>query len=368
MPKSEPSAQPILQIEKVTKVFGGAKAVEDVSLEVAEGEFVTLLGPSGCGKSTLLRMMAGFETPTSGRILMRGKDMSRQPAYDREIGLVFQNLALFPHMNVYDNVAFGLRARRRTDGLDRKVRDMLALVGLEGFEKRRTGEISGGQRQRVALARSLVTSPDVLLLDEPLSALDLKLRRQLQVELKRIQKETGITFIFVTHDQEEALSMSDRIAVMCAGRVEQFGSAVETYHHPRTRFVAQFVGETNLLVASVTGRRADGADLRLEGVERTIPVHFAPDMADALGDRVAISIRPEYLTIGEPQEQPVQATVRSHSFSGATVTYALDSAIGRLLAQVPFQPGQGHPRPSGAHVSVGWASSDVTVIPEQPGQ
>ncbi len=360
-------AEPILSIDHVTKRFDGTEAVSSVSIEIMQGEFVTLLGPSGCGKSTLLRMIAGFETPTQGRILMRGEDMSHRPAYDREIGLVFQNLALFPHMNVFDNVAFGLRARGRTDGLKAKVQDMLALVGLEGFDTRRTGQISGGQRQRVALARSLVTQPDVLLLDEPLSALDLKLRRQLQTELKRIQQQTGITFVFVTHDQEEALSMSDRIAVMNAGRVEQFSSAVDTYHRPATEFVARFVGETNLLRGQVQAASGGRMTLKLDGVDAAVTVP-AGDRPLGLGTDVAISIRPEHMTLGAVAEQPIAAQVRSHSFSGATITYALDSAAGRLLAQVPFQPGGGHPLPAKAPVSVGWTDTAVTLIPGKPGR
>lgn len=364
MPQTRSSTGPILQIDSVTKDFDGTTAVDRVTLDVAEGEFVTLLGPSGCGKSTLLRMMAGFETPTSGRILMRGQDMSKDPAYEREIGLVFQNLALFPHMNVYDNVAFGLRARKRTEGLDRKVRDILSLVGLEGFDKRRTGQISGGQRQRVALARSLVTSPDVLLLDEPLSALDLKLRRQLQVELKRIQKETGITFIFVTHDQEEALSMSDRIAVMNAGRIEQFGTAVETYHHPQTRFVAQFVGETNLIEARVTATASDTVSVLIPGVEQPLAVPLPDGFSGQIGEAVAISIRPEHVDFGKARELTLPASVVSHSFSGANVTYALNSVAGPLLAQVPFQSGSGHPFAQGTEVLIGWEPENVTVIPD----
>ncbi|WP_246057843.1 ABC transporter ATP-binding protein [Arenibacterium halophilum] len=363
MPLTSSSDQPILQIDSVTKSFDGTIAVNDVTLDVVEGEFVTLLGPSGCGKSTLLRMLAGFETPTSGRILMRGRDMSRLPAYDRDIGLVFQNLALFPHLNVYDNVAFGLRARKRTEGLDSKVRDVLSLVGLDGFEKRRTGQISGGQRQRVALARSLVTSPDVLLLDEPLSALDLKLRRQLQVELKRIQRETGITFIFVTHDQEEALSMSDRIAVMQAGQVEQFSTAVETYHHPRTRFVAQFVGETNLLEGQVTAKSGGDVTLRVVGVDQPMTLPAPADLSANTGDTVAISIRPEHMRVGPSECPALTGTVVSHSFSGATVTYALDSAAGPMLAQTPFQTGQGHPFAPGHQVRLSWPIANVTVIP-----
>lgn len=352
----------ILKIDDVSKVFDGARAVDRVDLDVNEGEFVTLLGPSGCGKSTLLRMIAGFEVPSSGRILMRGKDMSRDPAYQREIGMVFQNLALFPHMNVYDNVAFGLRARKRTDDLDRRVREMISMVGLEGFESRRTGQISGGQRQRVALARSLVTAPDVLLLDEPLSALDLKLRRQLQVELKRIQRETGITFIFVTHDQEEALSMSDRIAVMTAGKVDQYGSAVDIYHKPQTEFVARFVGETNFLSGSVCSVTSEQTELDLDGADIRLSV-ATTSAARRQGERMSVSIRPEHVLLGARGEYSVPARVVSHSFSGATITYALDSAAGPLLAQVPFQPGRGHPLLPGETVSAGWPNDAITLIP-----
>lgn len=371
MPNQEPcqdlSGDLILQIEAVTKTFDDTPAVDCVDLAVKRGEFVTLLGPSGCGKSTLLRMIAGFETPSAGRIMISGRDISRLAPYDREIGMVFQHLALFPHMNVYDNVAFGLRARGRTDGMDARVREMLALVGLEGFEARRTGQISGGQRQRVALARSLVTRPALLLLDEPLSALDLKLRRQLQVELKRIQQETGITFIFVTHDQEEALSMSDRIAVMNQGRVEQFGTSVETYHYPRTEFVARFVGETNLLKGVIVESDTATALLEISGTRARVPMPVqipggAPSLAGQTG-QVMLSIRPEHVTLGAPDEHPVPAQVRAHSFSGATITYTLDSAAGPLLAQVAFQPGGPHPLPAGEAVSVGWLHDSITTIP-----
>lgn len=362
MTKTDPETV-ILKIDDVTKSFGDTNAVDHVDLEIKAGEFVTLLGPSGCGKSTLLRMIAGFETPTSGRILMRGRDMSREPAYQREIGMVFQNLALFPHMNVYDNVAFGLRARNRTDDLDRRVREMIGMVGLAGFEQRRTGQISGGQRQRVALARSLVTAPDVLLLDEPLSALDLKLRRQLQEELKRIQRETGITFIFVTHDQEEALSMSDRIAVMQSGKVVQCGSAVDVYHRPRTEFVAKFVGETNFLRGKVALDGQGNPVLETEGGRTQVAIGRAEGPKEA-GVPMAVSIRPENMTLGRAGDLPIAARVHGHSFSGGSITYALDSDMGRLLAQVPFQPGNGHPLPSGESVSVGWSDAAITLIPE----
>lgn len=352
----------ILELSSVTKTFGSYTAVNDVSLSVCRGEFVTLLGPSGCGKSTILRMIAGFETPTSGAIVMNGQDISATRPYERAVGLVFQSLALFPHMNVFDNVAFGLRAasvdRRQ---IESRVMEMLALVELADFAFRPVGRISGGQRQRVALARSLVTQPDVLLLDEPLSALDLKLRRQLQVELKRIQKDTGITFIFVTHDQEEALSMSDRIAVMNVGCVEQFSPAVETYHFPRTPFVAKFVGETNLLSGVVSENSDGGSLIEIEGFAVDVPLENA-EQSLRKGDGVSLSIRPEHVSVSVGEGVGVLGSVLSHSFSGASVTYSIQTEHGEVLAQVPFSPTGPHPLPLETVVSVGWSSENVRVI------
>src|SRR6266542_3275578 len=222
-------------------------AVEDVDLQVGAGEFFSLLGPSGCGKTTTLRMLAGFEEPSSGRILLYGRDMVGVPPYRRDVNMVFQHYALFPHMSVHDNIAFGLRYKKvPRDEIRRRVAEALRLVELEGREQRRPRQLSGGQQQRVALARALVNRPRALLLDEPLGALDLKLRRAMQLELKRIQREVGITFVYVTHDQEEALTMSDRLAVMNAGRIEQLGTPRELYERPATRFVANFLGTSNL--------------------------------------------------------------------------------------------------------------------------
>src|SRR5689334_13325102 len=247
-----------VRLVELTKRFGNGAdaftAVDKIDLEVKDGEFFSLLGPSGCGKTTTLRMIGGFEAPTEGRIELQGEDVTWLPAYKRNVNTVFQNYALFPHLTIYENVAFGLRRRKVADAeVKQRVNDMLKLVELPGFEQRKPGQISGGQAQRVALARALVNKPAVLLLDEPLGALDLKLRKQMQVELKRIQQEVGITSIYVTHDQEEAMTMSDRIAVMNKGRYEQLGDPESLYERPKTRFVAGFLGVSNLLPAKRDG-------------------------------------------------------------------------------------------------------------------
>ncbi len=248
LPADRGALVPSVRLEAVEKRFGDVVAVAGIDLEVADGEFFSMLGPSGSGKTTTLRMIAGFELPTAGRILLHGEDVSRKPPFDRDVNTVFQDYALFPHMSVADNVGYGLTIRRvpRADKLAR-VTDALRMVRLEGFERRRPSQLSGGQRQRVALARALVNRPRVLLLDEPLGALDLKLREEMQLELKAIQQSVGITFIYVTHDQEEALTMSDRIAVFNDGRIEQIGSPADVYERPATPFVAGFVGTSNLL-------------------------------------------------------------------------------------------------------------------------
>src|SRR5215467_4725172 len=247
-------------IERVSKRFGSVGAVDDVSIEIREGEFFSLLGPSGCGKTTTLRMVAGFELPDEGRIMLQGDDVTTVPANKRPVNMVFQQYALFPHMSVYDNVAFGLKVKRvpRADH-EGRIREILRIVELEGMERRKPRQLSGGQQQRVALARALVNSPAALLLDEPLGALDVKLRKQMQLQLKAIQHDIGTTFVYVTHDQEEALAMSDRIAVMNDGRVEQIGSPREIYQNPSTAFVADFIGSLNafdLRIDELVGKHA----------------------------------------------------------------------------------------------------------------
>ena len=290
------SASNMLEIGNVEKVFGqgtGAfRALTEISLEIRTNEFFTLLGPSGCGKTTLLRMIAGFEHPTSGMIKLDGEDIAAKPPFQRPVNTVFQNYALFPHMSVAGNIAFGLEMLGRPKGeVAATVGDMLRLVRMEELKDRKTSQISGGQQQRVALARALAPRPKVLLLDEPLSALDLKLRKEMQIELKRLQHETGITFVFVTHDQEEALTMSDRIAVMSAGHVLQVGTPRQIYDHPANRFVANFIGDTNFLEGRIVSRGAGGA--RVELASKAMIEASLPDGATT-ADVVTLVVRPEH--------------------------------------------------------------------------
>ena len=288
-----------VELRGVRKQYGTAAtafiAIDDATLSIDDKEFFTLLGPSGCGKTTLLRMLAGFESVTAGEIFLFGQEIEALPPNRRPVNTVFQQYALFPHMSVAENVAFGLRRLRRPrDEVDRQVGRMLELVRMSDLSERRPAQLSGGQQQRVALARALAPEPKLLLLDEPLSALDLKLRQAMRIELKQIQEETGITFIFVTHDQEEALTMSDRIAVMSAGRIQQVGAAREIYEEPRNRFVADFIGETNLLDVTVAAISDGIADCALAGGQR---VPAEPTGPAAPGDKGSISIRPEHLRL-----------------------------------------------------------------------
>jgi spermidine/putrescine transport system ATP-binding protein len=294
-----------IDIEGVSKVFasaeGAVRALDDVSLAIGENEFFTLLGPSGCGKTTLLRLIAGFEHADAGRVLLHGEDISALPPYKRPVNMVFQSYALFPHMTVAGNIGFGLEmlGRQKAEVAD-AVDQMLRLVRMESLRNRRPGQLSGGQQQRVALARALAPRPRVLLLDEPLSALDLKLRKNMQIELKRLQHETGITFIFVTHDQGEALTMSDRIAVMNEGRILQTGTPREIYDRPADRFVANFIGETNFLQADVVATHAGRARLRLAwGAETEADL---PDGAPTSG-RVTVVVRPEHAMLTPHADQ-----------------------------------------------------------------
>jgi spermidine/putrescine transport system ATP-binding protein len=298
-----------VRLERVTKGFGETIAVDDLSLDIAVGEFFSLLGPSGCGKTTTLRMIGGFEEPTRGTIYLRGRDVTDQPPHKRDVNTVFQSYALFPHLNVFENVAFGLRRRKVPGGeIDTRVQGALDLVDLEGFDKRKPGQMSGGQQQRVALARALVNEPQVLLLDEPLGALDLKLRKQMQLELKRIQQEVGITFIYVTHDQEEAMTMSDRLAVMRNGRIEQVGPPEEVYENPQTQFVAAFLGASNLLEGELKEQRNGTSSVLLQGGD---VVHMPSDRAPfQTGVSVFVGVRPEKITIA-PENGPEPASDRN---------------------------------------------------------
>ncbi|SLN62340.1 ABC transporter ATP-binding protein [Oceanibacterium hippocampi] len=294
------------------------QALDDVSVTIRENEFFTLLGPSGCGKTTLLRLIAGFDQPTRGTILLQGQDISHLPPYQRSVNTVFQSYALFPHMTVAENIGFGLEMLGKPKSEVRETADrMLKLVRMEELRDRRTDQISGGQQQRVALARALAPRPKVLLLDEPLSALDYKLRKEMQIELKRLQSETGITFIFVTHDQEEALTMSDRIAVMHAGKVLQIGSPREIYDHPADRFVADFIGDTNFLMAEVLA--SDGRQVRLRlasGPEIAVEL---PENRSASG-RVTVAIRPEHARLA-PDGAALNGTLENIVYLGTDTHY-----------------------------------------------
>jgi spermidine/putrescine transport system ATP-binding protein len=323
-----------VKLVDVVKKFGEAIAVDHIDLEVRDGEFFSLLGPSGCGKTTTLRMIGGFEAPTSGLIELQGQDVTWLPPYKRNVNTVFQNYALFPHLTIYENVAFGLRRKGAKDAeVKSRVREMLALVELPGFEARKPNQISGGQAQRVALARALINKPAVLLLDEPLGALDLKLRKQMQVELKRIQQEVGITFIYVTHDQEEAMTMSDRIAVMNKGRYEQLGEPEVLYERPTTPFVAGFLGVSNLLPGAVEGDDGTYADVRLADDTRIrAPRALVGNVAN-----VNVGVRPEKIRLHEETaEAPaghnhMTGVVRDASYLGVSTQYLVEARGGARI-------------------------------------
>jgi spermidine/putrescine transport system ATP-binding protein len=313
------ASRPMIEIRGVTKRFGAFTAVDNVSLSVNAGEFITLLGPSGCGKTTLLRLLAGFETPDEGAVLLDGEDVSRVPPYRRNVNQVFQSYALFPHMTVRENVGFGLRMQNVPESeATARISEALATVSLTEQADKLPHQMSGGQRQRVALARAIVCRPKVLLLDEPLSALDAKLRYGMQLELKRLQRKLGLTFIFVTHDQEEALTMSDRIAIINQGRIEQLGKATEIYHRPRTPFAADFIGQANLLSASIILRNGTTATVRLEtGLELIVACTDLP----AGASKALVSIRPEKIHIGRTpsmSENVFPARIEEEIFQGAT--------------------------------------------------
>ena len=365
-----------VRLDHVTKRFGDFTAVDDLSLAIEPGEFFSLLGPSGCGKTTTLRMIGGFEEVTEGRVLLGDTDVTDLPPFKRATNTVFQNYALFPHLSVYENIAFGLRRRKTgTDEIRRQVSEMLDLVELPGFEQRKPNQLSGGQQQRIALARALVNHPRVLLLDEPLGALDLKLRKQMQVELKRIQSEVGITFIFVTHDQEEAMTMSNRIAVMRHGTIEQLGSPDELYERPTSDFVAGFLGVSNLLDAEVAGRDDGYASLKLsDGTMLRAPA----DRLDG-ATRVRLGIRPEKLrvvavaddTAAEigPDTNAIEGTVLDASYIGVSTQYLIETRDGHRLtvyAQNLETSGAAETHADGQRVRLTWHPQHTFVIAAAP--
>lgn len=311
-------ADNIIELRHISKVYSdnGFKAVDDFNLEVKRGEFVTFLGPSGCGKTTTLRMIAGFEMPTSGEILLNGEDISQLPANKRPINTVFQRYALFPHMNIYDNIAFGLKLKKLPkEEIRKKVKKVLDMVDLEGFENRKISTLSGGQQQRIAIARALVNEPEILMLDEPLGALDLKMRQEMQLELKHMHDELGITFIYVTHDQEEALTMSDKIVVLSEGRIQQIGTPEDIYNEPQNAFVADFIGESNIFKGIMTGHMK----VRFCGGE----FMGMDDVAE--GTLVDVVVRPEDVIITKPEDGVVEGEVVSVIFKGMHYEVTVES-------------------------------------------
>ncbi len=347
----------ILRLLQIHKDFGGGEVLRGINLTVAAGEFLTLLGPSGCGKTTTLRIIAGLESPTAGSVMLGDHDVTALPPEKRDVNTVFQNYALFPHMNVAANIGYGLRVRGEPKAAIRdKVREMLRLVQLEGYEKRSPDSLSGGQRQRVAIARAVVLAPKILLLDEPLGALDLQLRRQMQTELKALQETLGITFIYITHDQEEALNMSDRIALMRDGQFEQIGTPEEIYERPRTRFAATFIGQTNLLECTVESM----SSVRFAG--QAIPARLGGEAPLVIGGAAALCLRMERLSYAAdaPDGQwSLPATLIEHRYVGGSLRSLVELTDGQRLT-VYNQARQD--LPTGAQVRVWWDASHAAVI------
>jgi spermidine/putrescine transport system ATP-binding protein len=344
-----------VRLADLTKRFDEVVAVDALSLDIERGAFFALLGPSGCGKTTTLRMIGGFEEPTSGRIELDGRDVSGLPPYRRDVNTVFQSYALFPHLTIFENVAFGLRRKKvRGDKLRERVVEALELVGLAGLERRKPRQLSGGQQQRIALARALVNRPRVLLLDEPLGALDLKLRKEMQLELKRIQHDVGITFVHVTHDQEEAMTMADRIVIMNHGRIEQQGTPAELYERPRTAFVAGFLGVSNLLRGDVVApdrvRLADATEV-------DVP---AAALAGRTGS-VQIGVRPEKLRIGADERNTLAGAVTESAYIGVSTQYIVDTPAGAVTVYVQNDRPGAHGVSPGDRLTLSW-SPDCTFV------
>jgi spermidine/putrescine transport system ATP-binding protein len=356
---AEPSParpEPDIRLEGVTKRFDDVVAVDDLSLEIEHGSFFALLGPSGCGKTTTLRMIGGFEEPSEGVIYLGEREVTGLPPYRRDVNTVFQSYALFPHLSIFENVAFGLRRRRIKGGeLQQQVEEMLTLVGLSGLGGRRPRQLSGGQQQRIALARALVNRPRVLLLDEPLGALDLKLRKQMQLELKQIQHELGVTFVHVTHDQEEAMTMADSIAIMNDGRIEQLGAPNELYERPSTAFVAGFLGVSNLLWGTVAG---DGL-VRLDGGSE---LRVAPEILGGRTGRVSVGIRPEKIRISGGEENSLSGVVEERAYIGVSTQYVVETPAGTLNVYVQnSEPGAVVAAP-GDRLTLGWGPESTFVV------
>ena len=367
----------VLELKDIVKSFGETEVLKGVSLAIQEGEFVTFLGSSGCGKTTILRIIAGLEYPDSGQVLNEGKDMENLGPEKRNVNMVFQNYALFPHMNVEQNIGYGLKIRGvAKDEIKKRVKEMLKLVQLEGFENRKPSAMSGGQRQRVAIARALINNPKVLLLDEPLGALDLQLRRQMQLELKHLQKELGITFIYITHDQEEALNMSDRIVILHNGKIEQVGTPAEIYDDPETAYVASFVGSANILHGEVVQVTDDGVVLKNEfgtmngryrnsvgaGAESSEVGKDGVSRQVCVGDHLTLAIRSENIGIARKPETDtyIEGTITEKSFAGGMLRIAVQMADGSEI--VISRHGINIDYAIGEHVYMEWSSEAAVLV------
>jgi len=349
----------ILELRNIAKHFGETDVLNGVSIRIGKGEFITLLGPSGCGKTTTLRIIAGLEMPDEGRVLLNGRDVTELAPDKRDVNTVFQNYALFPHMNVAANIGYSLRLKKEPkDAIQKAVEDALALVQLSGYGKRMPSELSGGQRQRVAIARAVVNRPRVLLLDEPLGALDLQLRRQMQIELKALQKQLGITFIYITHDQEEALNMSDRIAVMKDGRFEQVGTPAEVYDSPRTSYVARFVGTANVLKGTV--RAVQGGTLTAECVGGCVPA-ACKEYTFTEGMPITLAVRSEHVLFSDaPDAAGIPAQIREKTFAGGMLRITLQLADGSTL--IASRYGIDMDVETGASVHVTWQAENAVPV------
>jgi spermidine/putrescine transport system ATP-binding protein len=345
-----------VRLQNLTKRFDDVVAVDDISLDIERGRFFALLGPSGCGKTTTLRMIGGFEEPTAGRIMLGDQDVAAHPSYKRDVNTVFQSYALFPHLSIFENVAFGLRRKAvKGDELKRRTLEALELVGLAGLERRKPRQLSGGQQQRVALARALVNRPRVLLLDEPLGALDLKLRKQMQLELKRIQHEVGLTFIHVTHDQEEAMTMADQIVVMKDGRIEQAGTPEELYEHPRTGFVAGFLGVSNLLSGTVSGTDQVRLD---DGSTVAVPA----SVLTGRSGRVSIGIRPEKIHVEGELPNRISGTVSESAYIGVSTQYIVETPAGSITVYVQNARAGATAHAVGDSLALSWSPECTFVV------
>jgi spermidine/putrescine transport system ATP-binding protein len=358
---AEESGVPDVRLERVTKRFDEVVAVDDLSLEIPRGSFFALLGPSGCGKTTTLRMIGGFEEPTAGAIYLGEREVSGMPPYKRDVNTVFQSYALFPHLSIFENVAFGLRRKgARGANLKGQVERMLELVQLSGFGRRKPRQLSGGQQQRVALARALVNSPRVLLLDEPLGALDLKLRKEMQLFIKGLQHDVGITFIHVTHDQEEAMTMADRIAVMNDGRIDQLGTPDELYERPQTAFVAGFLGISNLLHGTVSA--TDGVRL-VDGTTVRVPVNSLRGRSGS----VAVGIRPEKIRPDGQDTNTLQGVVKERAYIGVSTQYIVETRNGNITVVVLNDRPGTVPHAPGDHLTLSWDPEATFVVDSTEG-